>query len=206
MGGATPAPVRHAPGESHLIERWRIPLRIDGAPVVIAGTAVPAAITGSVRWDPPPAAGLWFALAAVLALLVVAGATVAARPVLLVALAVSAASESLHLWGSWPYSTADAVGRVGENLPSIAAVAATVLALGWLARRSAYSAAPLLIIAGLFTAVAGGFADLPVLSHAWVPSRLDPTLARALVAVALGFGTGIAVAGALRLRAPRPAT
>jgi hypothetical protein len=206
MGGATPAPVRHAPDESHLIERWSIPVRIDGAAAVIAGTTGPAAITGSVRWDPPPDAGLWFALAAVLALLVGAGAMVAARPVLLVALAVSAGSESLHLWGSWPYSTADPVGRVGENLPSIAAVAAALLALGWLARRSVYSAAPLLIIAGLFTAVAGGFADLPVLSHAWVPSRLDPTLARTLVAVALGFGTGIAVAGASRLRAPRPAT
>ena len=33
-----------------------------------------------------------------------------------------------------------------------------------------------------------GFADLPVLSHAWVPSRLDPTLARTLVTVALGVG------------------
>jgi hypothetical protein len=197
MGGATPAPVRRAPDRTHLIERWRIPLRIDGTPAVI---------TGSVRWDPPPSAGLWFALAAVLALVVVAGTVVAARPVLLVALAVAAGSESLHLWGSWPYSTADAWGRVGENLPSIAAVAAALFAFGWLARRSVYSAAPLLIIAGLFTAVAGGFADLPVLSHAWVPTRLDPTLARTLVAVALGLGTGIAVAGARRLRAPRPAT
>ena len=93
-------------------------------------------------------------------------------------------------------------GRVGENLPSIAAVAATLLAFGWLARRSVYSAAPLLIIAGLFTAVAGGFADLPVLSHAWIPSRLDPTLARTLVAVALGVGTGVAVVG----RAATPGT
>jgi hypothetical protein len=113
---------------------------------------------------------------------------------------------SVHLWASWPYSTASAFGRVGENLPSIAAVAAALLALGWLARRSVYSAAPLLIIAGLFAAVAGGIADLPALSHAWIPTRLDPTVARMLVAVALGVGTGVAIAGALRLRAPRPAT
>ena len=70
------------------------------------------------------------------------------------------------------------------------------MAFVWLARRTVFSAAPLLAIAGLFTAVAGGFADLPVLSHAWIPSRLDPTLACTLVAIA----------GIARLRAPRPAT
>ena len=173
---------------------------------MIAVTHGRAVIGGTVVWDPPPDAAAWLALAVVLTLAVLVGARVAARPVLLVALALLAASESLHLWGSWPFSTADAGGRIGENLPSIAAVAATLLALGWLTRRSVYSAAPLVIVAGLFTAVAGGFADLPVLSHAWIPSRLDPTLARTLVVIALGVGSGVAVAGALRLRAPRPAT
>jgi len=200
MGGATPAPVRREPGRSHVIDRWRIPLRVDGA------TVSGAAITGSVRWDPPPDAALWFLLAAVLALAVLGGTRVAARPVLLVALALLAGAESVHLWGSWPYSNASAGGRVGENLPSIAAVAASVAAFTWLSRRSVYSAAPLVAIAGLFTAVAGGFADLPVLSHAWVPSRLEPTVARMLVAIALGVGTGVALAGLARLRAPRPAT
>jgi hypothetical protein len=207
MGGATPAAIRGDPGRSHFVEPIRIPLRIGGAAGVIVGEAVGrAAITGSVQWDPPPAAGLWFLLAAVLALVVVAAARVAARPMLVVALAVLAVSESVHLWASWPFSTASTLGRVGENLPSVAAVAAALLALGWLARRSVYSAAPVLIIAGLFAAVAGGIADLPALSHAWIPTRLDPTFARTLVAVALGIGAGVAIAGALRLRAPRPAT
>ena len=94
---------------------------------------------------------------------------------------------------------------MGENLSSIAAVAATLIALVWLARRTPYSAAPLLVIAGLFTAVAGGFADLPSLSHAWVPSRLDPAVARALVAIALGVGIAVAIAGGVRLRARRAA-
>ena len=200
MGGATPAAVRSAPDRSHVIEHWAVPLRVAGARVAAAE------IAGTVRWNPPPDAVAWFALAAVLALVVLVGARVAARPVLLVALAVLAGAETLHLWGSWPYSTASAGGRLGENLPSIAAIAATVLAFVWLSRRSVFSAAPLLTIAGLFTAVAGGFADLPVLSHAWIPSRLDPTLARILVAIALGVGTGVALAGIARLRAPRPAT
>jgi hypothetical protein len=136
-------------------------------------------------------------------ILVLAASRVAERAVLLIALAVLAIAASMHLWGSWPYSAASAIGRVGENLPSLAAVASTALAFVWLARRTPYAAAPLLIIAGLFTAVAGGFADLPVLSHAWVPTRLDPTLARALVAIALGLGLAVAIAGIVRLRAPR---
>ena len=200
MGGATPSPVRRAPDRSHVIERWAVPLRIAGANVAAAD------VNGTVRWDPPPNAVAWFVIAAALALAVLGGTRVAARPVLLVALAALAGAETLHLWGSWPYSTASAGGRIGENLPSIAAIAASILAFVWLTRRSVFSAAPLLTIAGLFTAVAGGFADLPVLSHAWIPSRLDPMLARTLVAIALGVGTGVALAGIARLRAPRPAT
>src|SRR5699024_6824010 len=53
MGGATPGPVRRDPDRSHVIERWRIPLRVDGA------ASGEAAITGTVRWDPPPNAALW---------------------------------------------------------------------------------------------------------------------------------------------------
>jgi hypothetical protein len=205
MGGATPAAVRRDPDRAHVIERWRIPLRVTGAGVGTRAVTT-AAITGSVRWDPPPEAALWYALAVALALAVLLGTRVAARPVLLAALALMAGAESLHLWGSWPYSTASPGGHVAENLPSIAAIAACVVAFVWLARRTVFSAAPLLAIAGLFTAVAGGFADLPVLSHAWIPSRLDPPLARTLVVIALGVGTGVAIAGIARLRAPRPAT
>jgi hypothetical protein len=205
MGGATPDAVRRDPAYPHVIEQWRIPLRVDGASNAVTGAVHASAVVGTVEWNPPPNALMWFGLAAVLAVLVLALTRTRDRATLLVALAVLAVAESVHLWGAWPFSTADAGGRVGENLPSIAAVASSVLAFVWLVRRTVYSAAPLLIIAGLFTAVAGGFADLPVLSHAWVPSRLDPTTARTLVAIALGVGIGVATAGALRLRAPRPA-
>jgi hypothetical protein len=207
MGGATPAVVRRDPDRAHVIGTWRIPIRVDGAPGAVTGSAAGAsAVVGSIDWSPPPNALLWLGLAVLLAAVVLAGTRVRARPTLLVALAVLAIAESVHLWGAWPFSTADAGGRVGENLPSIAAVASAVLAFAWLARRTVYSAAPLLVIAGLFTAVAGGFADLPVLSHAWVPSRLDPDVARTLVVVALGVGIGVAIAGAMRLRpSARPA-
>jgi hypothetical protein len=204
MGGVTPSAVERAPDRPHVIDRWSVPLRVEGGPGAITGTtvAVPAAIVGSLRWEPPPDALLWWALAVGLGALVLVGVRVAARPTLLGGLVLLAVAESAHLWGAWPFATSNTAGRIGENLPSIAAVASALLALVWLVRRSAYSAAPLLVIAGLFTAVAGGFADLPSLSHAWVPSRLDPGLARTLVAIALGVGVAVAVAGGVRLRRP----
>jgi len=97
-------------------------------------------------------------------------------------------------------------GRIGENLPSIAVVGAALVTVWVLARRSVWTAAPFLIITGLFAFAAGGLADIPTLSHAWAPSRLDPPLARTLVAISLGVGGAVAVIGVLRLRAPRPAS
>jgi hypothetical protein len=207
MGGATPTMVERAPDRAHLVERWEVPLHVAGKTGAIAGTtATRAAVAGSLRWDPPPDALLWWGLAVGIAAVVLVGTRLATRPTLHGALAILAIAEVTHLWGAWPFSTASTAGRIGENLPSIAAVASALLALVWLARRSTYAAAPLLLIAGLFTAVAGGFADLPSLSHAWLPSRLDPDLARTLVAIALGAGVAVAVAGGIRLRRPAGAT
>jgi hypothetical protein len=197
MGGATPEVVRRDTSRGHIIERWRIPLRVDGRL---------AAVTGAIHWDPPPATVAWVGLALALAVVLLVAARVATRPVLLAALALLAVAEALHLWGSWPFSTATTIGRVGENIPSIAAVLVCLFALGWLASRSVYRAAPVVVLAGLFAAVAGGLADLPTLLHAWVPSRFAPGVARTLVAVALGVGTGVAIAGFARLRAPRPSS
>ena len=200
MGGATPSAITRAPERAHVIERWRIPLAVDGTP---------SAIFGRVVWNPPPTAWHWLGLAAALLALVVVGVRVAPKPVLLVATLTIAVGETLHLWGSWPFSTASTLGRVAENLPSFAAIAVATFTVFWLTRRSIWNAAPLLVVAGLFGAVAGGLSDLAVLSHSWIPSRLDPGLARTLVAANLGFGTAVALVGLMRLRArsePDPAS
>jgi hypothetical protein len=196
MGGAAPATVRHDPDHAHTVARWQIPLRVDGHRVAIVGT---------IRWSPPPAAWPWWLVALGFLVVVVLAARTAPRPTALVALGALAVGETLHLWGAWPFSTASTGGRVGENLPSIAAIAIALVAGGWIAGRSVWSAAPLVIGAGLFCLVAGGLADLAILSHSWIPSRLDPMLARVLVALALGVGTGVIVIGARHLRAARPA-
>ncbi|MGZ7000021.1 MAG: hypothetical protein ACXVLZ_17485 [Acidimicrobiia bacterium] len=194
MGGATPGVVRRDPHHVHVVGHWEIPLRADTRSLAIAGT---------IRWTPPPSAAWWWLLAVALAAVLLVATRRAARVVSLATLALLGVGEAIHLWGSWPFSTASTGGRVGENLPSIAAVAIAFVALWWLARRTLWSAAPLLIVAGLFAFVAGGLADVSAFSHSWIPSRLDSTLARILVVVALGGGAAVAIVGAFRLRAPR---
>ena len=198
MGGATPAAVRRAPGRSHVITTWDVPIRVDGGR---------AAISGTIRWDPPPASWPWWVFAAALAGgVVIAVRTRTARAVLVGVVLVMAGVEELHFWAAWPFSLGTTIGRIGEGLPSIGAVLVCLVALAWLARRGVWSAAPALVLAGLFVFVSGGLADLPTLSHAHAPSRLAPDVARMLVAIALGLGLGIALVGARRLRAPRPST
>lgn len=193
MGGTTPRSVHRNPDRTHVIEHWTVPLRIgddDGG----------AVITGTITYHPPPIAWAWWLLAGALALVVVLAVRWWPRPAAPTAVAAVGIAEALHLWGSWPFSTASTGGRIGENLPSIAAVVVAGLTLVWLARRGVRSAAPGVLLTGLFAFVAGGLADIPTLSHSWVPSRLDPTGARLLVAIALGVGFGLIVVGATRLR------
>lgn len=192
MGGAIPAVVRRAPHQSHVITTWQIPIRVDGRR---------ASITGTIQWSPPPNAWPWWILAGFLAVgLFVATRSGTARFVLGGTVMLTAGTEAVHVWASWPFSSRSTAGRIGEALPSIGAVAACVVAFIWLIRRGVFSAAPLLILAGLFVFVSGGLADLPALSHTFIPSRLAPDAARALVALALGLGLGTTIAGATRLR------
>lgn len=198
MGGVTPTAVQRDPDHAHVIDRWAIPIRVNGRAATIRGT---------IRWVPPAAAWPWWVLAVAVAVgVVLAARTGARRAVLMVAITGMAVTETIHVWASWPFSLGTTAARIGDSLPSIAAVVVCLGALVWLARRDVWSAAPAVILAGLFVFVSGGLADLPTLSHAFVPSRLTPDLARAIVAVALGVGFGTAMAGALRLRAPRPSS
>ncbi len=197
MGGITPRAVRRDPDHEHVVDRWTIPLQVDGHR---------ARIRGHVRWAPPSTAWPWWVGAVVSAgaVVIVAARPRIARPGLAAALLLMSGSEAAHLWGGWPFSNGSIPGRLGEAIPSIAAIAACLGALAWLLRTNPWRSAPALILAGLFVLVSGGVADLSSLSHAFIPSRVSPDVARALVAVALGLGAGTAIAGGLRLRAPRP--
>ena len=196
MGGSPPPSVTRDPDHAHLVDSWSIPLRVDAAS---------AEIRGELRWEPPPAAWVWWLAAAAAAGAVLLGVRTRWRgTVLVLTLAIMGLAETLHAWGSWPFTPGATPDRLAEAIPSLAAIAACGGALVWLRVRGWASAAPGILIAGLFVAVSGGLADLPVLSHSWVPSRLDPTAARAVVALGLGLGTATAIFGSLHLRPPKP--
>jgi hypothetical protein len=199
------------------VQRFRIEVR-DGDRLIAA--------RGEVRWVPAPSAWLWIALAVVLAAVVVAlSRTTFARAALSVALVLVIVGETLHVVGAWGATTLGAGTRLGASVYALGSIAVAVVALVWLWRRQrraastvaagggvprdadqwgrVHAAAPLVLLAGLFVAIAGGLADLSVLTRSQVPTTLPYDVARTTVAAALGLGIGLAVAGALRVRPER---
>jgi len=197
MADALPPEVRSDRDRAHtIIEDWRIPVRWNGRDLDIAGDA---------RWVPGPSAWPWLASATLLAGAVIVGSrTRAWSTIAAAALAVLVVTESLHVLGTWVGSDATIGNRLGENAYSVTAVLLAVAALIWVRRSDAWVAAPAVLIAGLFMAIAGGVSDLAVLSRSQLPTTLAPGLARLTVTAALGLGTGLAVGAALRLRSAPP--
>lgn len=173
---------------------WAIPLRRG---------PTTAEIRGTVTTEPAPRAWLWIAAAvAIAAVTVIAARGRRWAPVLAVALSLLTVSETLHVIGAWSAWETTVLRRLIGAAPSLLAIAACVGALVALAlrRRSPDAATPLALLAGVFTALAGGLADLGSLTHAIPPSTLAPAVVRATVAVALGAGLGVAVVAARHLR------
>ncbi len=192
MGRSDPPSVRRDPGRAHLVQQFEVGLR-RGDTTILA--------RGDVRWVPGPSPWPWAVGAVVLAaLVVVAGRSRRAAMLVSAVLGLVVASETLHVVGSWGGST---VG-VGERLgASVYAIGATVVAAGALAvvvRRGLERAAPLVLVAGLVVAIAGGLADVTALGRSGIPTTLPADLARTTVMVALGAGLGLAAVGGLRLR------
>ena len=162
------------------------------------------AARGELRWVPAPSTWLWISLAVVLAAFVVAlSRTTFARAALSVALMLVIVGETLHVVGAWGATTLGAGTRLGASVYALGSIAVAVVALVWLLLRGVHAAAPLVLLAGLFVAIAGGLADLSVLTRSQVPTTLPYDVARTTVAAALGLGVGLAVAGALRVREER---
>jgi hypothetical protein len=193
MGTSRPDVVASDPGSSHLVQRFLIRMRYEGQPVLARG---------EVLWEPGPSPWPWVGLA--VALLV--GGIVIARTrrwtrIVGVALVVLIVAEAVHVIGVWSATTQSQWSDLAQSAYSIGGIALAALALERLVRRGGYAAAPLILCAGLFLAIAGGLADVTTLSHSQLPTTLPDWLTRLAVATVLGVGTAVAAAAALHLRA-----
>jgi len=196
MGTDDPPEVARRPDARHVVDNIEIPLRVGGQSV---------AVRGQIIYVPPPSPWPWVFGALVLAALVVVGARTRWWAALFtIVLAALALTQLLHVVGLWGASTASFGTKSTESVYSIAAIVIALVALGWIARRGAESAVPVVLIAAIFLFVAGGLADVAMLGHSQVPSTLGSVVTRLLVTITLGLGAGLAVAAAWRLRPERP--
>jgi hypothetical protein len=200
MGSDDPPVVQRAPSSRHVVDRWTVELRTGGQLIRASGELV---------YVPPPSPWPFVGVALVIAVALVAlSRTRWWRAALTLGLGALVASELAHVIGLWNATTASTGTKLGETAYALVGIALGVLALAWMARRGAEAAMPLYLVASIFLFFAGGLADVSTLGHSQIPTTFAATPARLLVAFDLGFGAGVAVGAALRLRPtgrPRPA-
>lgn len=186
------------PGREQVVQSWEIPLRSSDREIRVYGV---------IRWVPPPTA-LWPVAGAVALAVAVflGGRTRRWHGVLLVAVAALMGGEALHAIGQWGASTAGIGARVLASVYSLLGLAFGAFALAGLARRHAdpYDSVPAALIAALVLTIAGGLAGIPSLLASQLPTSLPYGVARTLVSVALGVGSGAVLVSATRLRRPTP--
>jgi hypothetical protein len=196
MGGDDPPEVVRHPDQRRVVDNWEIPMRAGSEDV---------AARGQLIYVPPPSPWPWVIGALlVAALVIVLSRTRAWRTVFVVALALLTLTEVVHVIGLWGSSTASFGTKLGESAYSLAGIALGLLGLGWIWRKGAESAVPLVLVATIFLFVAGGLADVTSLGNSQVPSTFSAGVARLVVMLTLGLGAGLAVAAAWRLRPSSP--
>jgi hypothetical protein len=181
LGEDPPPQARADPSRSHKLRDWVVPLRDGVRPIEIRGT---------LSWEPPPAAWLWWAGALTLAAGLTALGLRGSRLVGPAALVAGLTTLGYAV-------TRLSLGAGGQTPAIVAAALAVAAGIGTVRGRTPF----LLALAGAVLAVFGGFADAGVFGQANVSFPGPSWLARAAVLVALGAGSAMAVTGVLRLRA-----
>ncbi|MBB5870128.1 uncharacterized membrane protein YhaH (DUF805 family) [Allocatelliglobosispora scoriae] len=200
----TPPPAVAAdPTEPHLISEWTVPLRIELATIEVKGT---------LAWAPPPSPVLWWALCAVVALILVPLGLVRRRvgvPAMGLILIVGGVSALAYIGareldaGNNTFGAMVAGIWATELWPAVAGLAAIAAGIFALTRRPAAEFA--LALAGAGLAMFGGIVNAAVYFRSVAPVPWTDTTARLVVTAAIGIGAGIAGAASLTLRRQRPA-
>jgi hypothetical protein len=199
-----PAAVAAGPDREHRIREWVVPLR-DGVRTV--------EVRGTLDWLPPPDPLRWWGLSLLGAVAVAAVVGRPARPrrdrrttVLLAGLLALAGTGAVVLaaasaagsgaTGAGEILTELLTAQIWPLLTGLAALAASGYAL---ARRPSADFA--LALAGACLALFAGIANAGVFTRSVVPVPGPVLWARLVVVLLIAVGSGVALAGVLRLRA-----
>jgi len=184
MGSETPPTI----DPNGLVQRWEVPITVDGVPVTVAG--------GLYRLN--GASPLWWGVAIVVAGLLVAGRR---RRTYLGGVAAIAVLVNVVGWLTW--ASLPSPARAAPVLGILALVALVTVAAAWWGRRSVM-AGPLVAGAGAALLLAGWSGRTGV-TAAVVPGLDQAWLWRVAIAAAVGAGAVALVSGAQtasRSRAP----
>ncbi|GIF40957.1 hypothetical protein [Actinoplanes xinjiangensis] len=177
---APPPQVTAAPGETHRLREWAVPLRDQVRTFDIQGT---------LDYEPPPAAWAWWLGSALLGLAVT-----------LLARRWPRSAGPLALLGGLTTG-----GYVVTSALDGAGWAPVPILAGLLACAAAWRHPPFyLTLSGFILAAFAGFGSADVFFAAVVPSAGPTWIPRIAVACAIGVGAGLALTGVLRLRAATP--
>lgn len=186
---ASRARVAHGPLQ------WRIPLRVDARAVSVVGEA--RLIHAGAWWA-------WFLLSTAIVGVVVVAARRAWRATVIVVLTAMITAGVVHVVAGWASAANSVPARLGAILIPAIGVLLGVIAVVRAARRSAEAAAPWVLLAGVVLFIGLGLGDVLDLVRSQLPSSLPADAVRALVALQLGGGVGLVIAGARRLRPVQP--
>ncbi|GAA1401074.1 hypothetical protein GCM10009662_23730 [Catellatospora coxensis] len=195
-----PTAVAAAPTAAHRISDWHVDLDHDG-------TVLSA--TGSLDWVPGPSPTPWYLLTAVSALVVV-GAVYTRRAHALVAAALGAliATDVLHAAGIALVTTGNVPERLsaflGDGLTGLLIWPFGLVAAVLIARKATFLGFVAMGVGGLLSSMMA-LDDAPVWWRSSAPSALPADLNRAGVALVVGLGAGLLVAGPLLWRRFKPA-
>lgn len=201
MLSTLPTAVAAAPTAPHRISDWHVDLDYDG-------TVLSA--TGSLDWVPGPSPTPWYLLTAVSALLVV-GAVFTRRAHALVAAALGAliAADVLHAAGIALVTTGNVPERLsaflGDGLTGLLIWPFGLVAAVLIARKATFLGFVAMGVGGLLSSMMA-LDDAPVWWRSSAPSALPADLNRAGVALVVGLGAGLLVAGPLLWRRFKPAS
>ena len=195
MGSLPPPQVQRARGEVHKVQDWTLDV-VEGAKTFT--------IAGDLRWVPGPSPVVPLVGALLVGACLATTVILFARrrdlgralPTLAIGLVTLVIVDSVHLFGI-AFSVHGGSGFTRAFTIGWISIGAWVLALasGLAFLRKRFDALYVSVFAAGIITLVGGLSDIAVLSSSAVPFAFPIWLARASIALTLGLGIGVVVAG-----------